>query len=400
MIDQTKNILIGLFVVAAFAIIVFMLMFLHPSMGNEGQTITVRFANIDKVNVGTRVLFAGHPVGEVASIKEVENAREMAENSHGIVYVYQLTLKIDTGISVYTTDDISVKTSGLLGEKSVAITPMPQPPGTPLVLVKEQIMYASSPESVEDVMKTVNTLAEKAQVLVTNANSVLDDIKHQEIVTHVADVLKNVKSITAALDQPELLDGIIKDIRKFTLGLNDLQPVAMSALENFDLSMKDLDITIRSSGKWIAGLDDKRGLFYKIFHEDDLYLRIAALLNKAETVIDDMSHYGLLYQNDKGWQRLRARRMNLLQELSCPAEFRNFFNDEIDEILTSLTRVHMVLQEGEDCGCFPACSPEFNRVLAELLRRVEGLEKNIKMYNTQVMDLRENCGCYESGGCY
>jgi phospholipid/cholesterol/gamma-HCH transport system substrate-binding protein len=61
--DQAKNILIGIFVIVACAIIVFVLMFLHPSVGDESRLLRVRFANIDKITLGTRVNFAGKPVG-------------------------------------------------------------------------------------------------------------------------------------------------------------------------------------------------------------------------------------------------------------------------------------------------------------------------------------------------
>ena len=47
MIDQTKNMMIGLFVIAACAIITFIILFLHPSVGDEGRVLRVRFANVD-----------------------------------------------------------------------------------------------------------------------------------------------------------------------------------------------------------------------------------------------------------------------------------------------------------------------------------------------------------------
>ncbi|MDP1880257.1 MAG: MlaD family protein, partial [Parachlamydiaceae bacterium] len=70
-----KNILIGVFVILAVCVIVFMLLFLHPSVGDNAKTLRVRFADIDKVNIGTRVTYAGRPVGEVVSITELPDAR-------------------------------------------------------------------------------------------------------------------------------------------------------------------------------------------------------------------------------------------------------------------------------------------------------------------------------------
>ncbi len=117
MADQAKNILIGLFVVAACAVGVFILLFLHPSVGNEGRTLRIRFANIDKVNVGTRVTFAGLPIGEVVEIHEIINPEDPREDHDGYVFPYELVLKVDTSVNVYNTDTIALRTSGLLGGK-------------------------------------------------------------------------------------------------------------------------------------------------------------------------------------------------------------------------------------------------------------------------------------------
>ena len=74
--EQTKNMLIGIFVVAACFLIVSLILFLKPSVGDGKQTLYVRFSNINKINVGTRVMFAGKPVGEVVAIDEIYNARK------------------------------------------------------------------------------------------------------------------------------------------------------------------------------------------------------------------------------------------------------------------------------------------------------------------------------------
>ena len=104
--------------------------------------------------------------------------------------------------------------------------------------------------------------------------------------------------------------------------------------------------------------------------------------------MNDINHYGLLFHLDKNWQRLRARRLNLLCKLRSPQEFRNYFNDEIDQISTSLSRVSMVL---ENQGCVQMAPRlvqdyQFSKVFAELLRRVKQVEEELKLYNIQLVD--------------
>src|SRR5438552_2320877 len=106
MLASAKNILIGIFVLVAFAIIIFMLLFLHPRIGDEGHTLYVRFTDIDKVNIGTRVTYAGRPVGEVTAIRELPDSRTALPNHRGEIYVYELVLKVDSSANVYNTDII------------------------------------------------------------------------------------------------------------------------------------------------------------------------------------------------------------------------------------------------------------------------------------------------------
>jgi phospholipid/cholesterol/gamma-HCH transport system substrate-binding protein len=68
MTDKMKNILIGLFVSAAVTLTIAMILFLDPKIGDGKKTLEVRFSNISGITIGTRVTFAGKPVGEVESI--------------------------------------------------------------------------------------------------------------------------------------------------------------------------------------------------------------------------------------------------------------------------------------------------------------------------------------------
>ncbi len=61
--EQQKNMLIGIFVLAACATIISIVLFLRPTVGDGKKTLYVRFSNINKITVGTRVTYAGKPVG-------------------------------------------------------------------------------------------------------------------------------------------------------------------------------------------------------------------------------------------------------------------------------------------------------------------------------------------------
>jgi len=107
--EQTKNMLIGVFVIAACGVIIWLIMFLKPTVGDGKQTLYVRFSNVNQINVGTRVLFAGKPVGEVVAIDQIYGARKKPiADVLGEIYYYQLVLKVDSSVRVYDTDEITI----------------------------------------------------------------------------------------------------------------------------------------------------------------------------------------------------------------------------------------------------------------------------------------------------
>lgn len=359
--DQAKNMLIGIFVTAACAIVVFVLMFLHPSVGDEGKLLRVRFANIDKISIGTRVTFAGKPVGEVISIVELPDVDTERKAVNGFVYVYELTLRVDSSVNLFNTDEISSRTSGLLGEKSVAIIPRAVAKGEELRLVNNEVIYASETGSVEETLGDFRLLAGKAETALDNFNNFMAGLKQTGIVENIAKSAANVQEITAAFNADQ--------IRATLANVHQLSEGTHSIIER-----------VRSG----------QGTIGQLLMRDELYLRTNSLLSKAQTTMNDINHYGILFHLDKGWQRLRARRMNLLQKLCSPQEFRNYFNDEIDTVFTSLERVSMVLDQ---LNCQPdwCChdllqNSEYTRVYGELLHRIGTLEEEVRLYNTQVVD--------------
>ncbi len=387
MIDQAKNFMIGLFVIAAVSIVVFILLFLHPSIGNEELVLRVRFADIDKITVGTRVTFAGKPIGEVVAINEVNDVEENRIGRDGKVYVYELVLKVDSSINVYNTDEIAAKTSGLLGEKSVVITPLPAKPGQTLRVVSNDILYANEQGSVEDALKELRVIGGKLENALDTITTTFNDINKQNLFEKLGATAENLKSITGALNKPDEWSETLNNFHDLSAKMNKSWKTVDISLKNIAKATANARDFTSDGVQIIADVKEGKGTIGNLLRKDDLYLKMNALFSKADITLNDIGHYGLLYHTDKGWQRLRARRMNLLSKLQNPAEFSNFFNDEVDQISTSLSRVNMVLTDTSSCCLIQ--NPDFTKVFAELLVRVKELEVSLNMYNQQLND--ESC---------
>lgn len=382
MVDQAKNIMIGIFVIAACAIVVFILLFLHPTVGDEGRLLRIRFADIDKINVGTRVTFAGRPVGEVISIHELPEMRTEREDHDGHVYAYELELIVDSAVNLYSTDEVSARTSGLLGEKSVAITPMPKKPGVPLRLVNNEIIYANESGSVEETLKEIRGLSEKFDVTLEYVIKALEKMDKEDLWANIGHTARNLSDITGSLNKPDEWSSTLANVQSLTADAKKTWPAV-------EKTITDLSATIDTGKEIFVKISSGEGSIGKILQREDVYFNVMALLNKAQTTMNDINHYGILFHLDKNWQRLRARRMNLLTKLCSAQEFSNFFNDEVDQITTALGRVEQVVYETSDIdrNIVLYNDDNFKKAFAELLRRVGNLEESLKMYTEQVSEI-------------
>ncbi len=371
-----KNLLVGIFVLSSIALLVVVVMFLKPRVGDGKQTLFVRFSDINKINIGTRVLFAGRPVGEVVTIEEIKDARKEPTDELGRVYFYEVKLKIDSEVKVFNTDEISLQTSGLLGEKSIAIIPKAAPIGVTPKQIALQPVYANSVDPLENALVEFSELSshmedafrEVGGWIKTNGPTVaqtinsfgqtMHSINEQEVVGTVNGLLKQAQTAMAQLDEKKTFTNIGDTV---------------DSIKNAAHCLTDSNSTIG-----------------KLLNNDDLYLSTNAILSKVNTLMNDLNQYGLMFNLNKRWQRTRIKRADQLNALDTPVQFKTYFENEIDGINTSIQRLSMVVERANNSADREAilASKQFTQDFAELLRQAEALSDSLKLYNQQLIDAR------------
>ncbi|MCB1110222.1 MAG: MCE family protein [Chlamydiia bacterium] len=394
MIDYMKNMLIGLFVVVACALIVGIILFLEPSVGDGKETLIVRFSNINGLSLGTRVMFAGKPVGEVVAIQQIPHAREQPVDELGQVYYYQLILHIDSSVRVYNTDEITVQTSGLLGEKSIAIIPRSPPRGVkPALITSKTPIYAESVDPLESAFNELSQLSDKVEETLDKVISWIDQNGHElgSAIRAFDDAMMEASVTLARINQTHLIDEVKLGVQNFAAAMRDVHS-AMDQLEDGD-AFRNLSVTLKNAKNASYAIDhvaDRvargQGTIGKLFMDDDTYLRVTAILSKLDTTMNDVNHYGFLFNLNKEWQRTRIKQATLMNALSSPQEFRDYFNKEVDLINTSMSRLSMLVERAENSPRSHQIfeTNAFQRDFAELMRRSQALSDNLKLYNEQL----------------
>ena len=395
--EQTKNMLIGIFVIAACFLIVSLVMFLKPSVGDNKQTIYVRFSNINKVNIGTRVMFAGKPVGEVVAIDEIYDARKMPSTDLlGRIYVYQLVLKIDSAVKLYDTDEVALQTSGLLGEKSIALNPKSPPKGVTPQLITTQPVYAESIDPIENAFVELSDLANDLQVTIKEVNRWLqkngDDLGNA--VRSFKGTMDEAKISMASINQLQLFPDIKASIQTFTTTFNEIQEAIEllnqgEVFANAGVVMNNLKKATHSFDILTQNLVNGTGTLGKLIDGDDLYLRLTAVMSKCDTLMNDVNHYGILFHLNKSWQRQRSQKMAALNALETPQQFKNYFSNEVDDIQTAMSRISMLIDKADSSPKKELIftNEQFQKEFAELLRQSDELSNHLRLYNQQLVEV-------------
>lgn len=399
MTDRVKNILIGLFVTGAVSIMVALILFLKPTIGDGKKTFRARFTNIAGISVGTRVTFAGRPVGEVAHIQELPKAREEIDEL-GRIYLYELTLKVDSKVSLYNTDEIAIKTNGLMGERSVGILPKISRE-RPSELITTQVIYATSTDPLENTFSQVSKVASRLDTTIGHIDQWFEE-NHRYLTSAL-------RSFDGAMSQMDAVLGIVQGeklvpaLRKSVDLLSDNLELVRTGLDEEQLLHKfgqladNLDQathafttdgaqTLRNLNQISRDIASGSGTVGRLIVGDDLYLRVASLMNKGETLMNDINHYGILFQYNKQWQKSRTKRANILKALDTPQEFRNYFEGEVDTMTTSLGRLSELMERAgtQERGKILQ-SEAFKNQFAALMRQVQGLTDSLKLYNEELV---------------
>ncbi len=364
--EASKNISIGVFVFIALGLILWVLLFLHPSFGDGKFRLHVRFANIEKINVGTRVTYAGRAVGEVVKIQQVPEDARMANEDPDDIFIYDLTLAIDSQIPLYESDEITVGTAGLMGERFISIVPRRPKNHKSIALAYNEVIYSTKAPSVEDAFAQISRVAEKAE-------------ETMEVLTCL--VKENRDEIDGTLDA---LKSASNQLNTLITKANDSNIIDTIAKASFKF-----ESAMDSAHQMLAKVSSGEGSVGKLLVSNDFYYKTSGLMNKMDVLMNDVNHYGVLYHLDKGWQRDRRKRIEELTRLDSPQQFRTYLNEEMFKVTTAVSRLGMALDkaQGEVSRDKPlVANADFARTFTDLLNQIQDLQGTLKTYSIELAD--------------
>lgn len=388
MANKFKNMLIGLFVVVGVGLIIGMILFVEPSIGDGGQQIHVRFSNLQGISDGTRVTMAGKTIGQVSKIQTVPNARENMIGPNGQVYLYLVTISIDSSAVIYKTDEVMVATSGLMGNKYILIVPREIPPNVkPVRVTSKDIINADSSDFLETAMNELSSVTDKVE---ETLDVVMDWIGKygDDLGSAIQSFDSTVKGIGVAVRRFNDLD-IFADIKS-----------AIQSAERTICHVDDVILYLQESGAFVhvshmmenldsitTNIASGKGTIGRLVNDENLYFQINSLFLKANTLLTDINNYGLMFNQNKEWKRKRIQQAELSSAIKDPRDFQAYLDTQVNEmnvIATRLDNASRKLHKNNKRNTLP--DREYKKDLKELTEKLEALTDLLRFYNSELAE--------------
>lgn len=381
---KIKTMIIGAFTVAGIAVVVWAIFFFKPSVGDNKQRLTVRFADIESIDIGTRVTYAGRPAGEVIAINQLLNARTKQADSFGLPYSYEVILALDSSVKVYSTDLIEMHTSGLLGEKSIAIIPQPFPPGETPKLVMGGVIYAQSADPLVGTLKSVAEAAAEVTRTLGIVSEILDDNKDRinATIQNFSTTLEEITNLVYQANQLDIVGSFNRaaiDISKMMNNTNQLvdQVRSSNIVDKVDSAATNLVYITEQ-------ISDGKGTLGKLVNDPTIYLEAVGLIDRVSTLVYDLNSYGLLFHRNPRWKAAQRAKVQAMDSLQTPDAFKKAFEEEMGQINQSLDKVSDMIEKAEMGDEEIVDSNEFKKYFYDLLNEVNRLQNLIELYNQKV----------------
>jgi phospholipid/cholesterol/gamma-HCH transport system substrate-binding protein len=240
------------------------------------------FDDVQGLVAKSRVLVAGIPVGYISRIRlEGDKAR--------------VDLRVAGEVTLYDDASVTMRSLSLLGERALIIDP--GTPGLPEIPDGGQIRVASLGVRTDDILVTVNDIAQSVRRITTQMERAFgtDEAgeRMERALRNLSDALENIKVVT-----DEAGPRIIKIMENVELATGDLSEIIHARKDDIDRGVAEVDDTIasihRAAEQLNAVLEDVKEVSGRTARGEGTIGRLTqdeALIDEVEGVAEGLNNF-------------------------------------------------------------------------------------------------------------
>ena len=277
--DRTVELKVGAFVFVGLVVLA-ALVIQFGRVGEGFQTyygLTVRFPDASGLLKGSDVLLAGAKIGRVSG------GPRLARSGQGV----DVPLRIFDHVKIPADSKFSVGSSGLLGDRFVAVT---MPPGEPTAFIEKDTSIEGARETgLDDLTREGGFLVGDLRGAVQNINTTITRLNDQALspdnMQNLKASVEHLNAATAALaESSKKIDGVLEKADG-TMGS------AKKAADDVQVAIVDARKTIQAATQVMQEATQGKGLLAALLTNQDLARDLRAL-------VSNLRAHGVLFYRD------------------------------------------------------------------------------------------------------
>jgi phospholipid/cholesterol/gamma-HCH transport system substrate-binding protein len=256
---------VGLFLMFGIAIICTLIIFFGAvgDLFKPTYSLTLTFPDASGLLKGSEVYLSGAEVGKVTTAPQpIPDSQQVKVN-----------LKIDEKVRIRKDAQFTIGSSGLLGDRYVAVTPQTYAEGTPEDKKGAYVQNGSELEGAST--PSIESLTAAAQPLIVKANAIADTAQP---------LVVKANAIAGQLD--EMITKLNKDVLSGT-STQDLKD-----------TISDLRSTVKNANKLLIQANSSQGTLGLLINDRESADRLKDTLKNLQDLSANLKEHGVLFYSD------------------------------------------------------------------------------------------------------
>lgn len=290
--EKNLELKVGAFVLAGLAVLA-VLVIQFGRVGEGFKTyygLTVKFPDASGLLKGSDVLLAGAKIGQVSG------GPRLVQSGQGV----EVPLRIFDYVKIPAESKFTVGSSGLLGDRFVAVTMPPGPPES--YIAKNSVIEGTRETGLDDLTREGGFLVSDLRGAVQNVNTTISRLNQEALSPANLENLKasvehlNVAT-TALAASTQKIDGVIEKA-------GGTMDSAKKAADDVQVAIADARKTIQAATEVIQQATSGKGAFATLLTNQDLARDLRALVSNLR------AHGVLFYRDSAAKEEARAAAEN------------------------------------------------------------------------------------------
>lgn len=294
----TSEIKVGLLTIASLVVLTWLLLATRDAPFGLGQSYSIytTLPSAEGIQFGSQVTMAGVKVGRVGTIDLTSDGKA------------RVSLELDKVVALPDDSKVTVKSMGLLGDRSVHLLPGQS---SNVVTPGAEVPYTTGESDLDELTKKMSGVADQVTAITADvkviSGSLKDTISSGTMQASLEGILKNIEKVSADVQRVSAssqgdVAAILANVEGLTQSLNDLVKVSQGVVKSggdkvndqmasIETIVKEVNRTVSTLNEIVAKVEKGEGTVGKLLNDSTTVDSLNSTLETAGELVDKVNRF-------------------------------------------------------------------------------------------------------------